>query len=75
MVRLTVFPLAFGGCLICFSWGFVNRKRLFPEVEEIHRLRAIEKQQEVVEFREKFAEGLKKEREKKAEREKKQKVQ
>lgn len=66
MVRLAPFPLTFGGCLIFFVWGFVNRRRWFPEVEEIHRKRAIETKQQAEEFKEKLAEGLKREREKKA---------
>lgn len=68
MVRLAPlqFPLVFGGCLIVFAWGFHNRRKLFPEVEEIHRQRAIETHQQAVEFQQKFAEGIKKEKERKA---------
>ena len=66
MVRLAPFPLAFGGCLIFFAWGFVNRRKWFPEVEDVHRRRAIEKNQQAEEFKAKLAEGIKKERAKKA---------
>ncbi len=66
MVRLTPFPLVFGSCLVVFAWGFVYRRKLFPEVEEIKRQRAVEKQRQAVEFRQKFAEGIKRERDKKA---------
>lgn len=72
MVRLTPFPLAFGGCLIFFVWGFVNRRKWFPEVEDIHRQRAIEKKQEAEEFKTKLAEGVKRERAKKAAQQKAQ---
>ena len=66
MVRATPFPFVFGGCLVFFVVGFYNRRRLFPEVEEIREQRAAEKAQQAAEFKEKFAAGLKKERERRA---------
>ena len=66
MVRLTPFPLLFGGCLIVFAWGFYNRRNFFPEVEDINRQKAIERYQEAIDFKKKVAEGVKKERERKA---------
>jgi hypothetical protein len=66
MVRLTPFPFVFGGCVVVFILGFANRKRLFPEIEEIHRQRDIETRQQAAEFRVKLDEAIKKERERKA---------
>lgn len=68
MVRLAPFqfPLVFGGCLLALAVGFHYRRKLFPEVEQIHRKRAIETQEQAVEFQQKLAEGIKKERERKA---------
>lgn len=65
MVRFSTFPLVFGGCLIAFAWGFYNRRKLFPEVEVIKRQKAIDSHQQAREFKEKVAEGIKREREKK----------
>lgn len=68
MVRLSKFqfPLVFGGCLLVFAVGFRNWKQYFPEVEAIHRQRALETHQQALEFKQKVAEGIKKERERKA---------
>lgn len=66
MVRVSTFPLLFGGCLVGFALGFYNRRKLFPEVEEINRQKAIKNYQEAVQFREKVAVGVQKERERKA---------
>ena len=65
MVRFAAFPLAFGTCLLCFAVGFYNRRRFFPDVEEIHHQRAIETQIQAVEFQQKVAEGVQRIREKK----------
>ena len=65
MVRFAAFPLAFGSCLICFMVGFYNRRKFFPEVDEIHHQRAIETQIQAVEFQQKVAEGVQRIREKK----------
>ncbi len=51
--------------MICFVWGFYNRRKFFPEVEEIHHQRAIETQIQAVEFQRKVAEGVQRIREKK----------
>ena len=65
MVRLSSSPLVFGGFLLCFAIGFYNRRKFFPEVEEIHHQRAIETQIQAVEFQQKVAEGVERIREKK----------
>ena len=66
MVRLSVFPVAFGCALLALAIGFVNRRKLFPEVEEIHRKRALESHHQAVEFKARVAEGVKRERGKRA---------
>ena len=66
MVRLTAFPVLFGASLVVFAVGFYNRRRLFPEVEEIQRKKAIESHYQAIEFQSKVAEGVRREREKKA---------
>lgn len=66
MVRLAVFPLVFGGALVLLTVGFYNRRKLFPEVEEIQRRKARESHSQAQEFRASVAEGLRKEREKKS---------
>lgn len=65
MVRLTAFPVLFGASLLVFAIGFYNRRKLFPEVEEIHRQKALESHYQAIEFKSKVAEGVRKEREKK----------
>lgn len=65
MVRYSTFPLAFGGILLCFAVGFYNRRKFFPDVEEIHHQRAIETQIQALQFQQKVAEGVEKIREKK----------
>ena len=60
------FPLVFGGTLAVLVVGFHYRRRLFPEVEEIHRRRAAETEQQAAEFKQKLAEGIKRERERRA---------
>ena len=66
MVRLTAFPVVFGVSLVIFAIGFFNRRKLFPEVEEIQRQKAVESHYQAIEFKSKVAEGVRKEREKKA---------
>ena len=66
VVRLTAFPVLFGASLLAFAVGFYNRRKLFPEVEEIQRQKAIESHYQAIEFKSKVAEGVRKERERKA---------
>ena len=66
MVRLAVFPVIFGASLLAFIVGFYNRKKLFPEIEEIHRKNAIEGHYQAIAFKSNLAEAVKKEQEKKA---------
>lgn len=66
MVRLTAFPVLFGASLVAFAVAFYNRRKLFPEVEEIQRQKARESHYQAIEFKSKVAEGVRKEREKKA---------
>ena len=49
-----------------FAIGFYNRRKLFPEVEEIQRQKAITSHYNAIEFKSKVAEGVRKEREKKS---------
>ena len=66
MVRLSVFPILFGASLVGFAVGFINRRKLFPEIEEIHREKAILSHYQAIDFKTKVAEGVKKERQRKA---------
>ena len=69
MIRGTFqFPLLFGATLIVIIVGFYNRRKLFPEVEEIKRKKATQRRQEAIEFKQKVADGV---RERRAAREKK----
>ena len=65
MVRLSMYryPLLFGGFVAAFAVGFINRHKLFPEVEEIHREKAVLSHFQAIEFKNKVAEGVRKERE------------
>ena len=65
MIRLTAFPVLFGATLLAFAVGFYNRRKFFPEVEEIQRKKAIEAHYQAIEFKSKVAEGVRKERERK----------
>ena len=62
MLRRSVFPVVFGGCLIVFGWGFYNRKSWLCEVEAT-RQREQESYQKAQEFKTKLKEGLEKRRE------------
>lgn len=66
MVRLTAFPVLFGATLLAFAVGFFNRRKFFPEVEKIQREKAVEGHYHAIEFKSTVAEGVRKERERKA---------
>lgn len=68
MVRLSVFPLLFGASLLAFGVGFVNRKKFFPEIEQIHQERAIQSHYQAIDFQNKVAEGVRQERQQKKEK-------
>ncbi len=68
MVRLSVFPLLFGASLLAFGLGFINRKKFFPEIEQIHKERAIQSHYQAIDFQTKVAEGVRRERQQKKEK-------
>jgi len=68
MVRITAFPVIFGASLVALTVGFYNRRKFFPEVEEIHERKARESHFQAQEFKVKVAEGVKKKREEKADK-------
>ena len=68
MVRATVFPVIFGASLVALSIAFYNRRKFFPEVEEIHQRKSVESHVQAQEFKVKVAEGVKKKREEKADK-------
>lgn len=74
MVRMTVFPLVFGGCLMVFGWAFYYRRNLICDVEEAKLQRQAESFQKSQELKEKVEEGLKKIRESRKAEEKTNKV-
>ena len=66
MARLAVFPVVFGGALLVFVTAFYNRRKLFPEVDEIHRKKALESHVQAIEFKARVAEGVRRERQSKS---------
>lgn len=65
MVRLAAFPVIFGASLLVFVVGFYNRRKLFPEIEEIHQKKAIESHYQAIAFKSNLAEAVRKEQERK----------
>lgn len=63
---MSVFPVLFGTTLVGFAVAFINRRKLFPEIEEIHREKAILSHFQAIDFKTKVAEGVKEERERKS---------
>lgn len=66
-VRVTAFPIVFCGALVVFTVGFCNRRKLFPEVDEINRRKAEESRVQAVAFKSQVAAGVKREREQRRE--------
>ena len=63
MVRLATFPVIFGASLLAFVVAFFNRRRFFPDIDAIHERKAIETHEQALEFRQRVAEGVARERE------------
>ena len=55
MIRLSAFPILFGGFLVAFTVGFYNRRKLFPEVDEINHQKTLESRAQAVELRSQVA--------------------
>ena len=66
-IRVTAFPIVFSGALVVFTVGFCNRRKLFPEVDEINRRKAEEGRVQAVAFKSQVAAGVKREREQRRE--------
>lgn len=70
MLRMSVFPMVFGGCLIFFVLGFRNRSSWLSETVELRRQREVESYHKSKEFKKRLEEELRKRRESKLAEEK-----
>ena len=58
MVRRSVFPIVFGGCLFVFGAGFYYRKSFACESEEVVRQKQEKSLKAAEEYDRKFEEGV-----------------